>query len=68
MGLKDLLQRWTKSSDARAVAQAAAEAQMTPEERDAGQDGYEERKDDLLTKRSFAGSAAEDVAKNELED
>lgn len=68
MGLKDLFQRWSKSRDASAVAKVEAEAQMSPAERHVAQQDFEEVKDDMLTKRSFAGSAAEDVVKSELED
>ncbi|HEY5296121.1 MAG TPA: hypothetical protein VIJ70_11655 [Gaiellaceae bacterium] len=68
MGLKDLLQRWTKSRDANALAKAEAESQMTPAERDVDQEDFEARKDDTLMKRSYAASEAEDVAEGELED
>jgi len=68
MGLKDLLQRWTKSRDANALAKAEAESQMTPAERDVNQEDFEARKDDTLMKRSYAASEAEDVAEGELED
>jgi hypothetical protein len=68
MGLKDLFQRWSKSRDASAVAKVEAEAQMSPAERHVAQQDFEEYKDDMLTKRSFAASEAEDVAEGELED
>jgi hypothetical protein len=50
------------------VAKVEAEAQMSPAERHVAQQDFEEVKDDMLTKQSFAASAAEDVAKDELED
>jgi hypothetical protein len=68
MGLKDLFQRWSKSREAGAVAKVEAEAQMSPAERHLAQQDFEEYKDDMLTKRSFAASEAEDVAEGELED
>lgn len=67
MGLKDLFQRWSKSRSADAVAKVEAEAQMSPAERHVAQEDFEEYKDDMLMKRSFAASEAEDVAERELE-
>jgi uncharacterized protein (DUF2235 family) len=68
MGIKDLFQRWSKSRHDRAVAKVEAEAQMSPAERHAAQQDFEEYKDDMLTKQSYAASEAESVVEGELED
>jgi hypothetical protein len=67
MGLKQFFQRWSKGEDARAIAKAEDESRMTPNERDVDQGGFEDRKDDLLAGRTFAGEAARDVAADDLD-
>ncbi len=66
MGLKQLFQRWSKNEDARAVERAGEESRMTPFERDVDQEDFEAGKDDLLSTRDAAGSAAADVAREDL--
>jgi hypothetical protein len=66
MGLKDLWQRWTKGENARAVERAEEESRMRPYERDLDQEGFEDRKDDLLAGRDLPGQAARDVADDDL--
>jgi hypothetical protein len=67
MGLKDLWQRWTKGENTRAIAKAEEESGMTPYERDVDQEGFEDRKDDLLAGRDRPGEAARDVAADDLQ-
>jgi hypothetical protein len=62
MGLKDLLSRWTKSEDERAVERAKDEARMTPHERDVDREDYEARKEDTQLGRDFAASEALEAA------
>ena len=68
MGIKELVQRWTKSRDAQALGHADAESRMTPAERDVDQEDFEARKDDVLMERSYPASEAAEVAEAELED
>jgi hypothetical protein len=67
MGLKELFQRWSKREDARAIERAEEESRMTPFERDVDREDFEGRKDDLQATRGPAGSAAEDVAAEDLD-
>ena len=67
MGLKDLLNRWTKARDAQAVERAEEESRMTPHERAVDQEDYEARKDDVRIGGSFAGSAAEEASEGDLD-
>jgi hypothetical protein len=62
MGLKQILQRWSKREDARAVERAEEESRMTPFERDVDREDFEARKDDVAASRWPAGEAARDVA------
>jgi len=68
MGLRDLMQRWTRSRDADAVAKAQAESRLTPAERTLDSEDYEARKDDIVIQQDFASAEAVDVANAELED
>ena len=58
MGLLDFFKRWSKQSDADALARA---------ERRIDED-YEAQKDDVFIKSSFAGGEAMDAADEELAD
>ena len=68
MGLKDLLRRWSRGEDARAVDRAKEESGMTPVERDEDREDFEARKDDIAATRGYAGSEAEQAAEAELDD
>lgn len=68
MGLKELFQRWTKSSDQDALAKTERESQMTPQERELDGEDYEAHKDDVLLGQSYAGSAAEQVVEDEFKE
>jgi len=67
MGIKQLFQRWSKGEDARAVERAKEESDMTPYERDVDREDFEARKDDIAATRGPAGSAAADVAAEDLD-
>jgi hypothetical protein len=67
MGLKRFWQRWSKTEDSRAIERAEAESQMTPFERDVDREDFEGRKDDIAATRGAAGSAAADVASEDLD-
>jgi len=67
MGLKQLFQRWSKGEDARAVERAKEESGMTPHERDVDREDFEGHKDDIAATRGLAGSAAADVASEDLD-
>jgi hypothetical protein len=67
MGLKKLWQRWSKAEDARVLEQAEEETRMTPHERDVDREGFEGHKADLEATRGPAGSAADDVASEDLD-
>jgi hypothetical protein len=66
MGLKELFQRWTKGSNAEAIARAEAESGMTPYERDVDQEDFEGRKQDLRVGSWPHGAEAEETARNEF--
>ena len=66
MSLKDLFKRWTKAEDDRAIERAVEDSRGTAYERDIEQENFEGRKQDLRTGSSFAGSAAEDAAGDDL--
>jgi hypothetical protein len=66
MGLKELWQRWSKGEDARAVERAEEESRMSASERAADHEDFEARKDDIEASRGPAGSAATDVASEDL--
>jgi hypothetical protein len=61
MGLKDLLTRWRRGEDRRAVERAENESRMTPFERDVDREDFEARKDDTAAGASWAGSEAADA-------
>ena len=63
MGLKDLLSRWSKREDARAIEQEQ-EAELG-DRPDATHD-FEGRKNDVAAASSRAGAAAEDAAAGDL--
>lgn len=68
MGLKDLLARWSKGEDRRAIERAEEESRLSPHERAVDQEDYEGRKDDLYaTERESAGAEAVPPAED-LED
>jgi hypothetical protein len=67
MGLKQLLQRWSKREDAHAVERAEEESRMTPFERDVDREDFEGRKDDVAAGRGLAGESALDVAGDDLD-
>jgi hypothetical protein len=64
MGLKDLLRRWSKREDARAIereqeAELGGRAGVTQD--------FEGRKDDVAAASRPAGAAAEDAASGDLD-
>jgi hypothetical protein len=67
MGLKEILSRWTRSEDRRAVERSKEESRMAAHERDVDQEDFEARKDDVKLNRDFAGSEALDTARDDLE-
>jgi hypothetical protein len=65
MGLKDLLRRWSKSEDQRAIDRAEDESRMTPHERAVDSEDFEARKDDIAATSGWAGSEAAAAASEE---
>jgi hypothetical protein len=68
MGLKDLLSRWTKREDRRAIQRAEAESRMTPYERAVDTEDFEARKDDTAATSGWAGSEAAAAASDDDRD
>jgi hypothetical protein len=69
MGLRDLLSRWTKSEDERAIERAREESTMTPYERDVDQEDFEGRKDDLYSfERGYPDTGASPTEAERLEE
>jgi len=66
MSLKDFFKRWSKAEDDRAIERAVEDSRGTAYERDLEQEDFEARKQDLSVGSSFAGSAAEDAAADDL--
>jgi hypothetical protein len=70
MGLKDLLSRWSKGEDERAIEREEQEelAHARPIDRARDAEDFEAKKDDLAAGRgSFAGSEAEATVADDLE-
>ena len=67
MGLKDLLKRWSKGEDERAVERAEEESRMTPGERAVAHEDFEAQKDDIAARSRPAGAGAADAASEDLE-
>jgi hypothetical protein len=61
MGLTQLLQRWMKGEDARAIEKAKEESRMTSHERDVEAEDFEAQKEDIAATRGLAGSSPEDL-------
>jgi hypothetical protein len=66
MSLKDFFKRWSKAENDRAIERAVEDSRGTAYERDLEQEDFEARKQDLRVGSSFAGSAAEDAAGDDL--
>ena len=68
MGLKDLLRRWTKGEDERAIERAEERTRMTPVERDVDREDFEARKDDVASMSQWPGQQAAEAARDDLDE
>ena len=66
MGLMELLRRWTKGEDARAVERAEEESRLTAHERNLDRESLENRQADVVAGSRWAGAEASDAAEDDL--